>query len=133
MASRRSFPSATKASARFDLLSRVIFAAFTGSPLIFNLGLNPGLLADAADLALAEQTNPRGQEPAGDESAQANVDYLPGDHAHHPVGDGGPHNRVTRRQKEIVQPGDEEEPAETKEVRSDELLMGLKRRAQGFV
>src|SRR5687767_5388620 len=116
MSSRRSRPSATKARARFDLLSRVIFAAFTGWRLIFYFGLNPGLLADAADLALAEQANPRGQQPPGDESAQANVNNLPGDDAHHPIGDGRAHNHVTRRQKEIMQPGDDEEPAETKEV-----------------
>src|SRR5688572_23051825 len=128
MSSRRSRPRATNASARFDLLSRVIFAAFTGSRLILNLGLNPGLLADAADLALAKQANPRGQEPASNESAQADVNYFPGDHAHHPVGHGGAHNDVTCRQKEVVQPGDDEEPAETKKVGPDEFLVRLERR-----
>jgi hypothetical protein len=49
------------------------------------------------------------------------------------IGDGGAHNHVTRRQKEIVQPGDEKEPAETKKVCPDEFLMRLERRAQRFV
>src|SRR2546430_13141472 len=106
MSLRRSRPSATKASARFDLLSRVILAAFTDGRLVLDLGLDPPLLIRAPRFALAEKTNPRRQQPAGDQAARAYINNFPRDHAHRPIGHGAQHDGVAGDEQEIMERGD---------------------------
>src|SRR5438067_12576677 len=121
MSLRRSRPSATKASARFDLLSRVILAAFTVGRLILDLGLDPPFLVRAPRFALAEETNPRSQEPAGDQAPRAHINNVPRDHAHRPIGQGAQHDGVAGDEKEIMERGHEKKPAEPKQVRANEF------------
>src|ERR1700722_14634096 len=103
MSFRRSRPSATKASARFDLLSRVIFAAFTARRLILNLGLDPLFLVRAPGFALPEKTDPGSKKPSRNQPAQANVNYFPCDHRHGAIGDGATDNGVARDQEKIME------------------------------
>src|ERR1700694_1872633 len=110
MSFRRSRPSATKASARFDLLSRVIFAAFTAGRLILNLGLDPRFLVHAPVFALAEKTNPGSQEPSRNQSAQADVNHFPRDHRHGAIRDGAADDGVARDQEKIMERRDEKKP-----------------------
>src|SRR2546423_7819782 len=108
MSFRRTRPSATKASARLDLLARVIFAAFilirwlarsVARWLILDLGLDPFLLVRTAVFALAEKADPRRQQPAGHESAQTNVNYFPRDYSDRPIGDRAADDCIPRRQE----------------------------------
>ena len=78
--------------------ARVILAAFTfASSQPDRSILNPCFLVDAAGLALAKQTNPRGQQPARDQAAHdkrksiSTVISAP-----NPVGDRAAHNGVAR-------------------------------------
>src|SRR2546430_853336 len=120
MSLRRSRPSATKASARFDLLSRVILAAFTAGRLILDLGLDPSFLVRAPRFALAEETDPRRQEPARDQSPRARINNFPRNHAHRPIGHGAQHDGVAGDEKEIMEGGDKKKPAKSKQVRANE-------------
>src|SRR6266404_7055196 len=133
MSFRRSRPSAMKASARFDLLSRVILAAFTAGRLILNLGLDPRFLVRAPGLALPEETNPGSKEPSRNQPAQANVNYLPRDHSHRAIRDGAADNGVAGDQEKIMERRDEKKPAEPKQIGADKFLMGLERGPQSFV
>src|SRR5712691_11631006 len=110
MSRRRSRPSEIKANARFELISRVIFAAFTMEGQ-GGLILDPTLLFDAASFALTKQTDPRGQQPAGDETARTNENGFPDDQRDQPVGNCAAHDRVADHEEEKVQGADEQKPA----------------------
>src|SRR2546430_464490 len=133
MSLRRSRPSATKASARFDLLSRVILAAFTAGRLVLDLRLDPSFLVRAPGFALAEQTNPRSQEPAGNQSPRAHINDFPRNHTHRPIGHRAQHDGVAADEREIMERGHEKKPAKPKQVRANEFLMGLERGTQLLV
>src|SRR5438067_12496073 len=106
MSLRRSRPSATKASARFDLLSRVILAAFTVGRLILDLGLDPPFLVRAPRFALAEKTDSRSQEPARNQSQCAHINNSPRYHAHRPIGHAAQHDAVATDEDEIMERGE---------------------------
>src|SRR6266566_5299509 len=101
--------------------------------LILDLGLDPSLLVRASGFALTEETDPRSQEPARDQSPRAHINDFPRDHAHRPIGHGAQHDGVAGDEKEIMERGDKKKPAEPKQVRANEFLMGLERSAQLLV
>src|ERR1700730_490900 len=98
MSRRRSRPSETKASARFDLLCRVILAAFT-VPLVSSIP-NPSFLIKPASLALAKQNYPRGEKPARDQAAREDENTFPNDECQCAIGNCASHNRIAGHDKE---------------------------------
>src|SRR3954471_18872965 len=133
MSFRRSRPSATKASARFDLLSRVILAAFTAGTLILDLGLDPLFLGDPAILALPEETNPGREQPTGNEPARQNVNDFPHDHAHGPITNCRSNHRVRSNEEKIMDCRDQQKPADAEKVGADEFLVSGESGLQGLV
>src|ERR1700736_5997392 len=106
MSRRRSRPSETKASARFDLLCRVIFAAFTLA-LVSSIP-DPGFLIQPASLALSKQANPRGKEPAGYQTTRADENTFPNNEREKAVGNRSTRNRIASRDKEEMQRADKQ-------------------------
>src|SRR6267143_6504677 len=120
--SRRRFPlSEIKASARLDLLARVISAA---ASRVFIVSItNPVFLRDPPRLALAEKHHPGGQQPAGNERAQKNEEAFPRHHGHGPVGNCAADHRVQNKNKEKMQRADEKEPGDPIEIAPEQLSM----------
>src|SRR5436190_2337889 len=94
---------------------------------------DPRFLVCARGFALAEQTDPRGQQPSRNQPAQTNIDYLPPNHSHHPVRNRSPQDGIAGHEKEKVQGRDEQEPAEPGQVLPDEFVMGATGGTQGLV
>src|SRR5438067_11937604 len=110
MSRRRSRPSETKASARFDLLVRVILAAFT---IFFGRSIfNPRLFINVAGFAATEQADPRREQPSGNKTADQNEERFPDDHRDQAIGDRAPNNRVGHGQKKEMDGADEKKPAD---------------------
>src|SRR5438105_5387292 len=125
-----------KASARFDLLSRVIFAAFIVPKVersIHHSISDPRFLIRAPGFTLAEETNPRSQQPARDQSAGEDIKDFPDDYRDHAIGDGGPDDGIAGGEKEKMQRRDEQEPAETESISPNEFAMSAQSGAQSFV
>src|SRR2546428_1167945 len=86
-----------------------------------------------AGFAATKQTNPRPEQPASDKAAEENKDRFPNNHRDQSVGDGATNDGIRRRKKEKVDPANEEKPAETAQIVSDEFVMSANRFTQGFV
>src|ERR1043166_1902170 len=132
MSRRGSAPNETKASARCDLLARVICAAFDGSVGIA-LITNPAFPVHPANLALTEKTDPARKEPATHDCSNQNVKQFPYDQRKRAIGRGGANNRVSEREEPVVQTAKQKKPAKTERAAPDELPMRLKRFPQGFI
>src|SRR5258708_909802 len=132
MARGRSRPKETKASARFDLLSRVILAAFT-TKRERELVLNPTLLIDVPGLAAPEEANPAGEQPTGDEAARANEHAFPEHHRNDPVGNGAANYRIARHEEEKMQRANEQKPTDPSRVLPEKFSMRAERFAEGFI
>src|SRR5450432_3963884 len=105
MSRRRSAPNDTKASARFDLLARVICSALfesVGTALV----TDPGFTIDAANLALPEETDPAREQPTGDQRARQVVAELPENKCERPFRRRGADDRVRKREEPVMQTAD---------------------------
>src|SRR6266705_3914150 len=102
MSRRRSRPSEINASARFDLLRRVIVAAFTSYPSASGLILDRALLINSTAFTLPVQANPRSQQPASNKTAQNNKEAFPKKERHQTIRNGAAHNGIERNHKEKV-------------------------------
>src|SRR5207237_240594 len=91
------------------------------------------LLIDIAGFAAPKQTDPRRQQPTGDKAPQENEKRFPDDHRDQAIGDGAAHDCIRYRQKEKVDPGNQEKPTEATEIASNEFAMRPDRAAQSFV
>src|SRR5437868_13976832 len=120
-----------KASARLDLLARVISAA---PSRVFIVSItNPIFLGDPARLALAEKHDPGGKQPARNERADKDEKASPGNHGHRPVGNRLANHRVQDKAEEKMQRADEKKPRDPNEVTPEQLSMGAECLSQTFV
>src|SRR5437764_451064 len=130
--SRRRFPlMQIKASARLDLLARVISTA-ASRVLIISIP-NPVFLGDPAGLALPEKHDPGGEQPTSNEGAHKNEEAFPGNHGHSPVGNRAPDHRIQNKNQEKMERADEKKPGDPIEVAPEQLSMGAERFTQTFV
>src|SRR5438309_3844023 len=120
-----------KASARLDLLARVISVA-TSRLFIVSI-TNPILLGDPPGLALAKEHDPGGKQPASNERAHKNEEAFPHDHGHGPVGDRTADHRIQYKNEKKMQRTDEKEPGDPIEIAPDQLSMGAECFTQSFV
>src|SRR5579885_310158 len=123
MSRRRSRPREMNPSARFDLLWRVIVAAFTILSAT-RLIPDPLLLLKASGLALPEQANPRSQQPPRDQAAQTGKDRFPYKQRAQSIGNGAPHDRVADYDREETHPADHEKPPQPTCMVLNKPIMG---------
>src|SRR6266404_3341361 len=97
-----------KASARLDLLARVIS---TAASRVFIVSItNPIFLGNPSRLALPEKHDPGSKQPASNEGAHKNEKAFPGNHGHSPVGNRAADHRVQNKNEEKMQRADEKKP-----------------------
>src|SRR5438105_11571392 len=94
---------------------------------------DPRLLVRALGFTLAEETNPRSQQPACDQSTGEDIRDFPNDHRDHAIRDSGPDDGIAGGEKEKVQRCDEEEPAEAESISPNEFAMSAQGGGQSFV
>src|ERR1044071_9490323 len=95
MSRLRSRPKEMNARARFDLLWRVMVAAFMFASLWADFLISdPFFLVYATSFALPKSTNPRGQKPAGDDSAEKSKTEFPQKKCAQSIRDCATHNGV---------------------------------------
>src|ERR1044071_5271164 len=108
MSRLRSRPSEMNAKARFDLLWRVIVAAFTFAflPAGF-LILDPFLLIHATSFALPKQTDPRSQKPASDDSPEKSKTEFPQEKCAQSIRDCAAHDGVADHDRKKMHSGND--------------------------
>src|SRR4030095_1165878 len=94
---------------------------------------DPCLLVNVSPFAATKQTDPRCEQPAGDESAHHNKKRFPGDFCKQAIGNCSTHNRIHRCEKEKVKRANQQEPADPAEIASNELAMRTNCLPQSFV
>src|SRR5882724_9731912 len=134
MSRLRSRPKEMNASAKFDLLWRVIVAAFTSALLQASfLVLNPFLLVNAAVFAMAKQTHPRSQKPSGNHSAKKSKTEFPQKECAQTIGNCAAYDGVADHDRKKMQPANDQKPDEAACILTDELGVGAHRFDQCFI
>src|ERR1051326_8139274 len=134
MSRLRSRPNEMNAKARFDLLWRVMVAAFTFALLLAELLiLDPSFLVYAARFALPKYTDPRSQKPAGDDSTEESKTEFPEKKRAQSICDCAAQYRVADHDQGKVDSANDQKPAQTSCVFAHELAVGAQRFDQRFV
>ena len=82
---------------------------------------------------MPKETNPAREQPAGNEGARQDVTQFPGEESEQPFRRRGANDRVSQREKPIMQRADEKEPGKAEGMSPNELPMRPQGRAQTFV
>src|SRR5207247_2014823 len=108
MSRLRSRPNEMNARARFDLLWRVMVAAFTFAFLQADFLISdPFLLFHPGSFELPKETNPRGQKPAGDDSAEKSKTEFPEEKCAQSIRDCATHDGVADHDAKKVDPAND--------------------------
>src|SRR6266542_2923140 len=134
MSRLRSRPNEMNARARFDLLSRVMVAAFTFAFLQADfLILDPFLLVYEASFALPKSTDPRGQKPAGDDSTEKSETEFPEEKCAQSISNCAAYDGIADHDPKKMHSANDQKPPETASILADELGVGAHRFEQCFI
>jgi hypothetical protein len=97
------------------------------------LVLNQTLLIKVAGLAAPEKTNPAGEEPTSDETAQAKEHAFPEHERDEAIRNGAADNGISRHEEEKMQRANDQKPTSSPRIFSKEFSMGPERFAQSFI